>query len=57
MAKRFAYIATLGKSVQTAEVGGRKVYRLRVNAGSANAAADVCGRLKVAGETCFVVAN
>jgi hypothetical protein len=57
MAKRFAYIATLGKSVQTAEVGGRKVYRLRVNAGSAGAASDVCGRLKVAGETCFVVAN
>lgn len=57
MAKRFAYVATLGKSVQTADVNGRKVYRLRVNAGSANAAADVCGRLKVAGETCFVVAN
>lgn len=57
MAKRFSYVATLGKSVQTAEVNGRKVYRLRVNAGSAGAASDVCGRLKVAGETCFVVAN
>lgn len=54
IAKRFGYVATLGKSVQLAEVNGRKVYRLRVNAGSANAAADVCGRLKVAGESCFV---
>ena len=57
MAKRFGYIATLGQSVEQADVGGRKVYRLRVNAGSANAAADVCGRLKVAGESCFVTAG
>ena len=54
VAKRFGYVATLGKQVVPAEVGGRTVYRLRVNAGSANAAADVCGRLKVAGEGCFV---
>lgn len=54
LAKRFAYVATLGKEVQAADVNGRKVFRLRVNAGSANAAADICGRLKVAGETCFV---
>ncbi len=54
IAKRFAYVATLGKSVQQAEVNGRKVYRLKVNAGSAGAAADICGRLTVAGEKCFV---
>jgi len=54
MAKRFSYLATLGKSVQAADVNGRKVYRLRVNAGSAGAASDICGRLKVAGERCFV---
>jgi len=54
VAKRFGYVATLGKQVQTADVNGRKVFRLRVNAGSANAAADICGRLKVAGEGCFV---
>ncbi|WEK42084.1 MAG: SPOR domain-containing protein [Candidatus Sphingomonas colombiensis] len=54
LAKRFTYLATLGKSVQVAEVNGRKVYRLRVNAGSADAASDICGRLKVAGESCFV---
>lgn len=54
IAKRFGYVATLGKQVVPAEVNGRTVYRLRVNAGSANAAADICGRLKVAGEGCFV---
>ena len=53
-AKRFGYLATLGKSVQAFDVNGKKVYRLRVNAGSADAAADICGRLKVAGERCFV---
>nr|WP_241769266.1 hypothetical protein [Sphingomonas melonis] len=25
-----------------------------MNAGSANQAADICGRLRVAGESCFV---
>lgn len=54
IAKRFGYVAPLGKSIQAAEVNGRKVYRLRVNAGSADAAADICARLKVAGESCFV---
>lgn len=54
IARRFGYVAQLGKSVAKAEVNGRTVYRLRVNAGSAGAAADICGRLKVAGEGCFV---
>ena len=53
-AKRFAYLAPLGKSVQPVATGGHTLYRLRVNAGSANQAADICGRLRVAGETCFV---
>ncbi len=52
--KRFGYIASLGKSVQKAEVNGRTVYRLRINAGSAGQAAEMCGKLKVAGEDCFV---
>ncbi|WP_374943314.1 SPOR domain-containing protein [Sphingomonas sp.] len=52
--KRFAYLAPLGKSVQPVATGGRTLYRLRVNAGSANQAADICGRLRVAGESCFV---
>jgi hypothetical protein len=54
MSKRFGYIAPLGKSVQKAEVNGRTVYRLRVNAGSASQATEVCGKLKVAGEPCFI---
>ena len=54
VAKRFSYVATLGKTVQSAEVNGRTVYRLKVNAGSADAASDLCGRLTVAGEKCFV---
>lgn len=53
-AKRFGYLAALGKSVERAEVNGRTVYRLRVNAGSANQAADIVGRLRVAGEDSFV---
>lgn len=52
--KRFGYVGALGKSVQPVATGGRTLYRLRVNAGSANQAADICGRLRVAGETCFV---
>ena len=52
--KRFGYLASLGKSVQPVAAGGRTLYRLRVNAGGANQAADLCGRLKVAGEACFV---
>ena len=52
--KRFAYLAPLGKSVQKADVNGRTFYRLRVNAGSATAASDLCGKLKVAGESCLV---
>jgi hypothetical protein len=52
--KRFAYVGALGMSVQPVATGGRTLYRLRVNAGSANQAADICGRLRVAGETCFV---
>jgi hypothetical protein len=52
--KRFGYLAPLGKSVQPVAANGRTLYRLRVNAGSANQAADLCGRLRVAGESCFV---
>lgn len=53
-AKRFAYLAPLGQSVQPVATGGKTLYRLRVNAGSANQAADICGRLRVAGESCFI---
>ncbi|MDQ1230088.1 SPOR domain-containing protein [Sphingomonas sp. SORGH_AS_0879] len=52
--KRFSYVAALGKVVQPVESNGKTLYRLRVNAGSANQAANICGRLRVAGESCFV---
>lgn len=54
IARRFGYVATLDKVVQPAVVKGKTVYRLRVNAGSAAAAAELCARLKLAGEGCFV---
>ncbi len=54
VSKRFAYVAALGKSVEKADVAGNTVYRLRVNAGSAGNASSICGRLKVAGEACFI---
>ena len=38
-----------------AEVGERTVYRLRVSAGTAANAANLCGKLRVAGENCVVV--
>lgn len=52
--KRLAFLAPLGKSVQAAQVGGKTMYRLRVNAGSAGQASAVCDRIKAAGEVCFV---
>ncbi|TPG38991.1 SPOR domain-containing protein [Sphingomonas koreensis] len=54
LAGRFAYLAPLGQSIEPATVGSGTVYRLRVNAGSAQAASQLCGKLKVAGEDCFV---
>jgi SPOR domain len=53
LAKRYAYLAPLGKSVEAAQVGGGTVYRLRANAGGD--AGTVCGKLRVAGESCMVV--
>ena len=53
LAKRFAYLTPLTKSVERAEVNGRTVYRLRADAGSD--ASTICGKLKVAGELCLVV--
>ncbi len=54
LSRRFGYVAALGKSVERAEVNGSTTYRLRVNAGSAGNARDLCGKLKVAGENCFI---
>ncbi|MDO7842005.1 SPOR domain-containing protein [Sphingomonas immobilis] len=54
ISKRLIYLASLGKSVQAAQVNGHTTYRLRVNAGSAGQASELCGKMKVAGEACFV---
>ncbi|MCX8477289.1 MAG: SPOR domain-containing protein [Sphingomonas sp.] len=54
LSKRFAYLAPLGKSVERGEANGNAVWRLRVNAGSNPQARELCGRLKVAGENCFI---
>lgn len=56
-ARRFSYLAPLGKAVVPASVGSRQVYRLRVNTGSAAQASEICGKLKAAGEACFVARN
>ncbi|WP_253342958.1 SPOR domain-containing protein [Sphingobium sp. OAS761] len=53
LARRFAYLAPLTMSVQPVEVGGNTLYRLRATAGAQ--AGTICGKLKVAGESCIVV--
>ena len=53
LSKRFAYLAPLAMTVEEAQVGGGTVYRLRASAGAQ--AATICGRLKVAGESCLLV--
>ncbi|HEV7343506.1 MAG TPA: SPOR domain-containing protein [Sphingopyxis sp.] len=55
LSKRFAYLADLNKSVSPAKVGDGTVYRLRVSAGTAANAENLCGKLRVAGENCVVV--
>lgn len=49
---RFSYLAPLSHSVTPTTSGGRTLYRLRASGpGSAN----VCGRLRAAGESCVTV--
>lgn len=55
LSKRFAYLAELNKTVSPAKVGSGTVYRLRVSAGTAANAANLCGKLRVAGENCAIV--
>ena len=49
MSTRFKYLAPLTHSVVPVQAGGKTLYRLRA---SGPGAADICGRLKVAGESC-----
>lgn len=53
LSKRFAFLGGLDKSVVSATVNSATVYRLRAAAGGQ--ANSICGKLKVAGETCMVV--
>lgn len=52
---RFSWLANVNRTIQAADVNGRTVHRLRANAGSAAAARDFCGRLRIAGENCIVL--
>lgn len=52
LSRRFTYLAPLSHSIMPVQSGGRTLYRLRANGAEA---ADVCRRLKVAGEDCAVV--
>lgn len=54
LSRRFSYLAPLGKSVERGEKDGKALFRLRVNAGSNGQAKELCGKLKVAGESCYV---
>jgi hypothetical protein len=54
LSKRFGYLAPLGKSVMRVEKDGKPIFRLRVNTGSNGQAREICGKLKVAGENCYV---
>lgn len=53
LSKRFAYLAPLSMTIEPVEIGGSTLYRLRAGAGKQ--ASLVCGKLKVAGESCIVV--
>jgi cell division septation protein DedD len=52
MSSRFTYLAPLTHGVTTVTSGGKTLYRLRA---SGPDAASLCGRLRVAGESCVVV--
>ncbi|MET0370317.1 MAG: SPOR domain-containing protein [Sphingobium sp.] len=52
LAKRYAYLGGLAMKVESAEVNGGTVYRLRASGADAG---TLCGRLKVAGEKCIEV--
>ena len=54
LSKRFSYLAPLGKGIAKADLNGKTFYRLRVNAGSNGQARELCGKLKAAGEACFL---
>ena len=52
LAKRFAYLEPLAHSVVEVKTGDKTLYRLRA---SGPDAANICGRLKIAGEECVAL--
>lgn len=53
LSKRFDYLADLPYSIEPVTIGGTNFYRLRASAGGQSG--TLCGKLKVAGESCLVV--
>ncbi len=54
LSSRFPEVAALNKSVVSATVGGKAIYRLRA-VGSSEQTRAACAALKAAGESCLVV--
>lgn len=54
LSRRYGYIAPLGEDVTQARVNGATVYRLRVNAGSAGQAGEICAKLTAAHQPCYI---
>lgn len=57
MTRRFQFLAPLTKSIVPVKIGENTLYRLRADAGSSGQAAELCGKLKVAGENCLIASN
>lgn len=55
LVKRFDDLSGTSHGVEAVTTGGRTLYRLRLGAPDRAAASALCGRLRVAGENCFVV--
>ncbi|GEM_PF-650935 len=55
LVKRFDDLSGARHGVEPVETGGRTLYRLRMGAADKSAATAICGRLRVAGENCWVV--
>lgn len=49
---RFSYLAPLSHNVTTVQSGGKTLYRLRASGPDAD---GICGRLRVAGESCVTI--
>ena len=55
LSTRYAYLAGMEPVILPVASDGKTLYRLRTTAATPQAARDICGRLRVAGEACSVV--